>query len=322
MAISLHELSPFVHLCGEFRIQPGFRRPPWLISSHHFLHVFRGEGYYQVGERTFRLGPGDLLLIPPGTLTRSWNPFAVAMQYHSLHVDLQYRGDYETLPITFPEDNPANQARVHAAPPTSPALRLPLKTSLAGQDWVGELFARIVRETAEKRPGFELATKAALLELLLFLHRGSVGETAGKGPSVEAIQRAVRFLEANVARPLELRDIAGAVHLSPVYFGRLFRTATGLTPMAYLRGLRMDRARRLLREEELTVAQVADAVGYPDPYHFSRVFRQQTGLPPSRYRELARDPARPGLPTAEVWRGGYDSFAGVGFYSIPPREES
>jgi len=320
MAISLHELSPFVHLCGEFRIQPGFRRSPWLITSHHFLHVFRGEGYYQVGERTFRLGPGDLLLIPPGTLTRSWNPFAVAMRYHSLHVDLQYHGDYETQPITFPEDSPENRERVRPAPDTTPALRLPLKTNVAGQDWVGTLFARIVRETAEKRPGYELATKAALLELLLFLHRGTVAE---KGePLVEAIQRAVRFLEANVARPLELRDIAGAVHLSPVYFGRLFRTATGLTPMAYLRGLRMDRARRLLREEELSVAQVADAVGFPDPYHFSRVFRQQMGLPPSRYRDLARDPAWPGLPTAETWRGGYDSFAGVSFYSIPPREES
>ncbi len=320
MAMSLHELSPFVHLCGEFRIQPGFSRPFWLISSHHFLHVFRGEGYYQVGERTFRLVPGDLLLIPPGTLTRSWNPFAVVMQYHSLHVDFRYHGDYETLPVTFPEDCPGNRARVHAAPDTSPALRLPLKTNVAGQGWVGELFARIVRETAEKQPGYELATKAALLELLLFLHRGTVAE---KGePPVEAIQRAVRFLEANVARPLELRDIAGTVHLSPVYFGRLFRTATGLTPMAYLRGLRMDRARRLLREEELSVAQVADAVGFPDPYHFSRVFRQHEGMPPSRYRELARDPAWPGLPTAEAWRGGYDSFAGVSFFSIPPREES
>jgi AraC-like DNA-binding protein len=92
--------------------------------------------------------------------------------------------------------------------------------------------------------------------------------------------------------------------------------------MAYLRGLRMDRAKRLLREEELTVAQVADAVGFSDPYHFSRVFRQHVGMPPSRYRDLSRDPARSDFPSADAWRGGYDSFAGVSFFSIPPREES
>ena len=184
----------------------------------------------------------------------------------------------------------------------------------------GPLFGRIIRETAEKRAGYELATKAALLELLVFLHRGSATEPDGRGPSVEAIQRAVRFLEANYARPLVLGDIAGAVHLSPIYFGRLFRTATGLTPMAYLRGLRMDRAKRLLREEELSVAQVADAVGFADPYHFSRVFRQHEGLAPTRYRELAGSQDGAVFPAAETWRGGYDSFAGVGFYSIPPAD--
>ncbi len=313
---SLHELSPFVHLCGEFRMLPGFRRQPWFTPSHHLIHVFRGSAFYRVGERTHRLVPGDLLLIPPGAWTQSWNPLAEVMRYHSVHFDFQYHGDYETLPITL-QDGPD---RIHPAPATVPALRLPTKINVADQEWVSPLFGRIIRETAEKQAGYELATKAALLELLVFLQRGSATEPSGKGPSVEAIQRAVRFLEANYARPLALNDIAGAVHLSPIYFGRLFRTATGLTPMAYLRGLRMDRAKRLLREEELTVAQVADAVGFADPYHFSRVFRQQEGMAPTRYRELARRQDGTAFPTAEAWRGGYDSFAGVGFYSIPPAD--
>ena len=88
--------------------------------------------------------------------------------------------------------------------------------------------------------------------------------------------------------------------------------------MDYLRCLRMDRAKQLLLAGELSVAQVADAVGFADPYHFSRVFRQHEGMPPTEYRAQARRWGVATLPTAEAWPGGYDSFAGVAFYNVPP----
>jgi AraC-like DNA-binding protein len=299
---------------------PGFRRLPWFTPSHHLLHVLKGGCHYRVGDRTHRLTASDLLLIPPGVWSQSWNPSAETMRYRSIHFDLQYHGDYESLPASFQDEE--RMPRVHLPPETVPALRLPSRTNVGGQAQIDLLFARVIQETAEKRPGYELATKAATLELLLLLHRGpSEGvEPREERSQVEAIQRAVRFLENNFSRSLSLDDIAGAVHLSPIYFGRLFRKATGVTPMTYLRGLRMDRAAQLLCSGEQTIAQVADAVGFADPYHFSRVFRQHMGMAPSDYRERAStcDPAL--LPLLDVRHGGYDSFAGVSFYSIPPTE--
>jgi AraC-like DNA-binding protein len=264
------------------------------------------------------------------------------MRYRSIHFDLRYHGDYESLPASFQDED--GMARVHLAPETVPPLRLPARSNVSGQAQIDLLFGRIIQvlpgkvgacsaqidllfgriiqETAEKRPGHELAIKAAMLELLLLLHRGP-DETTGtdeRGSPVQSIQRAVRFLESNFPRALALADIASAVHLSPIYFGRLFKKATGLTPMAYLRDLRMDRASQLLCAGDQTIAQVADAVGFADPYHFSRVFRQHMGMSPSDYRDRASACDPTFLPLLDVRRGGYDSFAGVSFYTIPPAE--
>lgn len=319
--IPLHVLSPFVHLCGEFSMAPGFGRAPWFTPEHHLIHVISGAGCYKVGDDTHHLVPEDVLLIQPGVWTQSWNPSDRPMRYHSVHFDFLFHGDYETLPVTSQEGGPELADRIHVPPRTVPALRLPLKTNMAGQSEVSILFSRIVREVAEKKPGYELATKASLLELLVLMHRGPETEPSVEGHALETIQRVVRFLEQNYTRPLSLGEIAGAVHLSPVYFGRLFRNGTGLTPMEYLRGLRMEQAKRLLFESDQTVGEVAAAVGFDDPYHFSRVFRKHEGMSPTCYRSVARDPRTPvSMPAA--WTGPYHSQAGGRFFSIPPAKGS
>ena len=67
-------------------------------------------------------------------------------------------------------------------------------------------------------------------------------------------------------------------------FNRLFKRATGLPPSQYHIRLRLDTARRLLRETDRSVIEVANAVGYSNPSHFAQLFRKDTGITPSDYR--------------------------------------
>ena len=78
---------------------------------------------------------------------------------------------------------------------------------------------------------------------------------------------------------------ADALHLTKGTLGRKLKAAVGLSPGAFLRHLRLERAAQLLAQDAgLTVYEVADAVGYKDADHFAKVFRARFGMPPSQYK--------------------------------------
>ena len=65
----------------------------------------------------------------------------------------------------------------------------------------------------------------------------------------------------------------------------MFNEWTGYSPIEYLRRLRVERARQLLADVDLSIKEIAQRCGFDDAYHFSKTFRQIDGLPPTKYRE-------------------------------------
>lgn len=101
------------------------------------------------------------------------------------------------------------------------------------------------------------------------------------------LRRAVEFMHDNCGRELSLAEIASAAYLSEFHFARLFKKITGLTPHAYLAGVRIERARRMLAESDLAIVEVGAAVGYASQSHFTKVFREATGMTPRAFRQAA-----------------------------------
>ncbi|MGC0155105.1 AraC family transcriptional regulator [Chromobacterium vaccinii] len=97
-----------------------------------------------------------------------------------------------------------------------------------------------------------------------------------------------RFLASRLARPLTVADMAAACHLSASQLHARLKTETGLTPMAYLCRLRMERARSLLRTRSGSVLDVALQVGYQSASAFGAAYRLHFGEPPSAGRGRVR----------------------------------
>ena len=102
------------------------------------------------------------------------------------------------------------------------------------------------------------------------------------------IRRATDFMHDNLSLPLTLADIAREAGLSPFHFLRLFKAATGRTPVRYLTDLRVAAARRYLRQEGTSVSDIAYLCGFGSAAHFSSVFSGRVGVPPSVYRKAGR----------------------------------
>lgn len=110
-----------------------------------------------------------------------------------------------------------------------------------------------------------------------------------EAPEDDLVRQATAYLLDQFARPdLSLNRLAAELGISPAQLSRRFRAVRGVTPAAYLRGVRLQKARELLVETDDTLQAIAERCGYRSAFYLSRVVSARTGQSPSRYREDSR----------------------------------
>lgn len=105
-----------------------------------------------------------------------------------------------------------------------------------------------------------------------------------KGSGERAIEVALEYIRGHYCEELSLEKIAATVYLNPAYFSQLFKQKTGLGYKEYVTSLRLERAKVLLLNPKLRLAEIAEHVGYQDVRHFTQVFRKRYQLTPTEYR--------------------------------------
>lgn len=148
-------------------------------------------------------------------------------------------------------------------------------------------FQDVATQFLMRRRSSGLRLKAALLNwLAVLLDEARRTEVAG-GDSLlpRPVERALEIMHSQIGRhDLSLKDVAQASGLSVHHFGRVFLHSMRQTPIAYLRQIRVEHAKNLLRDTRLRVSEVAREAGFEDPLHFSRVFHRLEGVGPREYR--------------------------------------
>jgi len=104
------------------------------------------------------------------------------------------------------------------------------------------------------------------------------------GLPAHKLHRVTDFIEEYLDRDLELAEIAQAAELSPYHFARSFKQTTGFTPIQFLMQRRIERAKQLLADSELPLADIALSVGFKNQSHFSTLFRKFTEITPKAWR--------------------------------------
>lgn len=107
---------------------------------------------------------------------------------------------------------------------------------------------------------------------------------ASRTSNAHRVERVIRHLNRNLARPVAIADMARIAHMSESSFHRVFKEVTSMAPLQYLKRSRLQRARDLLLSEESNASEAALAVGYRSASQFSREFKALFGVPPSRAR--------------------------------------
>jgi AraC-like DNA-binding protein len=108
--------------------------------------------------------------------------------------------------------------------------------------------------------------------------------SAPAGREAKRVVEAIRFVESEAVRPLQLRDLAAIAGMSKYHFLRVFRRLTGVTPHQYLISIRLRRAALALASSRRPVIAIALDSGFGDLSTFNKSFRTAFGLTPTQYR--------------------------------------
>jgi AraC-like DNA-binding protein len=153
-------------------------------------------------------------------------------------------------------------------------------------------FTALVRsleyEFSRREPQWRETCALLLAQLLLAFGRartspGGCGFTSRQAGAIRRIRDLRLQLQREFARPWTLAEMARAVHLSPSRFSHLYSQVFGKAPIDDLIEVRIQHACWLLREEHMTLKEIAPQCGFSRPAYFARVFRSRVGCPPGAY---------------------------------------
>ncbi|MGH7142877.1 MAG: helix-turn-helix transcriptional regulator [Planctomycetota bacterium] len=152
----------------------------------------------------------------------------------------------------------------------------------------------------------EMLCRLTMMHMLTAFVSGDVAaQEAPPERLPEAVERTLKFIQermdADAARPIDLPELAGAAFVTPEHLCRVFKAATGRTPVETVRLARLDRAVVLLSRSNYSVGEIAHLCGFASPFHFSRRFKEAFGLPPKAVRKQIEAGQIPPLPRLLRW---------------------
>ena len=230
---------------------------PMLRNSYIIHYVIAGKGFYNGNP----VETGQGFLIAPGRVE----------EYHA-----DPRDPWDLLWVVSEDPDMAN---------LFPAFEADPETGIFSYDYVSAL-----RHTAEQMflMPRRVVSCAELLELFLGIYKHqdkSVLRRSEQSRTESYVAFALNYIHVNYQSAISVGELTELLGISQPYLFRIFKGATGRSPKQYISDYRLLQAKKLLRETDLTVSEVAASVGYSDAFAFSKFFAAHQGMAPLKYRK-------------------------------------
>lgn len=260
-SLYITDIGYYPHAEGHFRerLEP--------ISQYVLIYCMEGEGWYRLDGHSYHVEASQYFILPP------WKPHAYGaddrnpwtiywLHFTGQHAAIYSKGQQEPQDI-----RPALNSRISER-----------------QHVFEEIFSTLERSTDRESLRYASSLLHYYLASMRYLrhYRQQNDDTDSNKDIVDA---AIHYMRENLERRLTLEQLAAFTGYSPSHFSLVFRQRTGVSPLAYLNRLKIERARSLLLSTNMYVNQICHKLGFDDPYYFSRIFKQHTGVSPKKFRE-------------------------------------
>lgn len=276
-------------------LEGGWGLPLNLLLNCRIGLILEGEAVWTVNGTPHRVQAGDVVILKPGTVRsakaiRRFRHVAACLTWDAEAYNLEAPPPPEEWPPWFSALPPVVSPGVSEVRRLVGTLRTAQAEGEMGLHHSAELADALIRQF------FIRLFRAAHHPEFVRPHGAKGDAPPGRGIPLPLV-RALEYLHVNLHRTVTMDRLSEVAGYSQVQLRRLFRKYLGISPQQYLTRIRIGRAEALLQNRDLTVAEVAQYVGYSDPFHFSRRFKSYTGMSPSVYAARHRERPRTCLDT-------------------------
>ena len=266
-------------------LQSGSGNAPTLVGHRNpgieIVYVEQGNLPWQVEGRRQTVGPASVFF----TLPWQWHGSTADFEpgHHWDFVVLQVFGKRldRPGPLRLPDAlgfSKSQQKRILQTLSQTSQHVWPASDALAGA------MRSLVRDHKAGGPFCAQRCAAWAVVVLTELEQTISAKRMGTAPSSQRVQRLLTALDHQLSEPWTLDAMAAVCGLKRTQFVEMMRLHTGDTPIGLLNRLRIERARRLLKESSQSITEIAYECGFCSSQYFARVFRSLTGTPASEFR--------------------------------------
>jgi len=272
---------PFRIYCYDFYTHP-HRLTPNYHDYLEIIYVYEGQSILHVRNDSFNISKGDVAIIGSNEIHYTELPLNSRFKMMCIFFmpDLIYKAgddsiDFEYLTPFYNHGRYSkNKNRIYAD----------------NNHMILEIIEKMNKELDTKHIYYQQTLKNYLLDILLALlkyHGEKIKRNKKdirKNQDIERLRSVFAYIQDNYDKQISLSQLSKIACMSPYSLCRFFKKATGTTTSNYISRTRIDQAKHLLIESDLTITQIAFKVGIEDHSYFDRVFRRFTNMSPKIFR--------------------------------------
>lgn len=259
-----HSVDLYLCYCGMEECDPGHSYGPIARTEYLIHYILKGKGIFQADGKTYHLGESNAFIIYPDEITY----YKADEEDPWTYIWVGFGGVKAESCLDYASLNRENRVGVFKC-------KDELLSCVKGMLNASQLtYANDL-----KREGFLFMFLSALIN-----ESNANEHNVHDYPYQIYVEHALEFIDHNYEKDIKVNDIANYIGIDRSYFTNIFKKIMHISPQQYLINYRLEKARKLLKSTNLSISEISESVGYPDPLSFSKIFKMYYKASPTEYR--------------------------------------
>lgn len=269
--------SIILYQVGDVSCQSGYVFREHEQVCYEISYIESGKGYFYTNGKKYSVKKGDIYINLPGEM-------------HKIEADKIEPFRYLYIGFIFDNDISAEDDINHIKKMMDKSAVIPLKEDRVK---ISQPFFSLLSEIKNISDYSHLMAKSYIYQIIILMYRNYFSNweyeyefQEDMGTAKNMVYNAINYIDNNLTRIGDLKDISDALGYSYSYLSHTFSEETGLTLHGYYAQKRLQKAIELLKEGKKSVTQIAFALNFQSIHSFSRTFKKEIGVSPSEYQKL------------------------------------
>ena len=245
-----------------------------VLHEYQLLYITEGSGVLQYGRtqqsrRNISVKKGSIILLQPGV----WHSYRPLKETGWTEYYIGFTGSLFSSTISvmevFDEQNPVHE--------------------IGFSNELITLYMRAIEVATSTNAAIQPLMSGVVMHILGLVNMLVRGKELSTSSVEQMIERAKIYMDEHIEEEVDLEVLASMVNSSYSWFRKTFKDYTGHSPAKYFQLLKLRRAQQMLSETQMSIKEIAYALGYKSVEHFFSVFKKNTGSTPTAYRNYGRE---------------------------------